>query len=296
MEVPPGYPAITHGKVLRLTKGLYGLKQSGRIWNQKFERTVIKLGFRVIISDKCIFLRVTGDEMAIIALYVDDILVLTKTKSLMDEVKGSIKQAFKVKDSGPVNRILGIQAHRDWKSKTITLEQTQYALKLLHEYGMDRCTPVTTPLDGYESIEPSRPDEERTNQRAYQQRIGSLMYLMTGTRPDLAFAIAKLSQHCHDPTTRHANAVTRVLKYVAGTLDYGLVFKQGGDTVAYSDSAFGDSKLDRKSTYGHVVLRGQAACIWSSRKQRSVATSIIEAEYVALTEAAKTVVWTTRWL
>ena len=122
------------------------------------------------------------------------------------------------------------------------------------------------------------------------------MYLMTGTRPDLAFAIGKLSQFCHDPTVRHANALNRVLKYVAETTHYGIFFQRDASTVAYSDAAYGDDKKDRKSTYGHVVLRGGGACIWTSKKQRGVVTSTTEAEYVGLTEAAKTVVWLTRWL
>ncbi len=147
-----------------------------------------------------------------------------------------------------------------------------------------------------ESIEVTRSDEERTNQQEYQQRIGSLMYLMTGTRPDLAFAIGKLSQFCHDPTVRHANAVNRVFRYLAGTIELGLRFQKDGDPVAYSDAAYGDDKKDRKSTHGHVLMMGQAACIWSSKKQRGVATSTTEAEYVALTAATKTTVWTTRWL
>lgn len=295
MVLPLGYPSTnTKGKALRLLKGLYGLKQSARIWNQKFGHAVTEMGFRPISSDKCIYLRVVGQGLAIIALYVDDILVLTKTESLMKEIKGGIKKAFKVKDSGEVKRILGIQVHRD--SNRIVIEQSQYARKLLQDYGMEQCTPVGTPLDGYESITAARPDEEQADQRAYQQRIGSLMYLMTGTRPDLAFAIGKLSQYCHAPTVRHANAVNRVLRYVAGTTDLGLCYRRDGAPVAYSDSAYGDDKLDRKSTYGHVLMSGQAACIWSSKKQRGVATSTTEAEYVALTEAAKTIVWTTRWL
>ena len=296
MELPPGFPVTmrTRRMVLRLRKGLYGLKQSARIWNQRFAGEVKKMGFKPISADKCIFIRVVGNELAILALYVDDILVLTKTEALMKQIKDQIKKAFKIKDSGEVKRILGIQVHRT--KNGLFIEQSQYARKVLQEYEMDQCTPVATPMDGYESIQPGQPDEERTDQRAYQRRIGSLMYLMTGTRPDLAFAIGKLSQFCHDPTVRHANAVNRVLKYVAGTTDYGILFQRDDSTVAYSDAAYGDDKTDRKSTYGHVVLRGGGACIWTSKKQRGVATSTTEAEYVGLTEAAKTVVWLTRWL
>lgn len=146
---------------------------------------------------------------------------------------------------------------------------------------MDQCTPVATPVDGYESIQPGRPDEERTDQQAYQQCIGSLMYLMTGTRSDLAYIVGKFSQFCHDPTTRHANALNRVLKYVSRTVDYGLHFLHDGDPVVNLDSAYGDDRTDRKSTYGHALRCGYAACIWTSKKQRGVDASTTEAEYVA---------------
>lgn len=282
------------GKALQLLKGLFGLKQSARIWNEKFEAAVKKIGFKSISSDKCIYIRVTDNEIAILGLYVDDILILTKTAKLMNQVKDQIKSAFQVKDSGEVKRILGIQAHRT--DNELTLDQSQYVKKLLQEYGMEDCKPVATPIDGHESLDPARPDEERTDQHAYQKRVGSLMYLMTGTRPDLAFAVSKLSQFCHDPTVRHANALNRVLRYVSGTVNHGLCFRSEGSPVIYSDSAYGDDKNDRKSTYGHALLYGQAACTWTSKKQRGVATSTTEAEYVALTEAAKTIVWTTRWL
>ncbi len=104
------------------------------------------MAFRPISSDKCIYIRVVGSEIVIIGLYVDDILILTKTESLMMETKADIKKAFKVKDSGPVDKILAIQVHRT--KDCIILEQSQYIRKILQEYQMEQCTPVATPLDG----------------------------------------------------------------------------------------------------------------------------------------------------
>ena len=211
----------------------------------------------------------------------------------MKQIKDQIKKAFKVKDFGGVKVILGIQVSRT--KNGITINQSQYARKVLQEYEMDQYTLVATPMDGYKGIQPGHSDEQRTDQRAYQRRIKSLIYLMIGTRPDLTFAIGKLSQFCHNPTVRHINAVNRVLRYVAGTAEYGLHFqRRDGSTIVYSDAAYGDDKTDRKSTYGHVVLRGGGACIWTSKKQRRVTTSTTEAEYIGLTEAAKTVIWLTR--
>lgn len=122
---------------------------------------------------------------------------------------------------------------------------------------MDQCTTVATPIDGYDTINAARSNEERSDQHQYQWKIRSLMYLMKGTRPDLAFAVGKLSQFSSDPIVRHANAVTQVLRYIAGTINFGIYFKSDGGAVAYLDSAYGDDKKDRKSTYGHVLMYGQ---------------------------------------
>lgn len=189
-----------------------------------------------------------------------------------------------------------IQVHRDLKNKILILEQPQYAEKLLRDHSMDQVTPVSTPIDGYTSIAVAHPEEARADQREYQRRIGSLMYLMIGTRPDLAFAIGKLSQFCIDSTIRHMNALNRVLEYVRGTTYLGLRYQSSGEPIGYSDSAYGDDQEDRKSTYGFAFLCGQAACIWYSRKQRDVCTSTTEAEYVGMSEAGKSIVWATRWL
>ena len=119
---------------------------------------------------------------------------------------------------------------------------------------------------------------------------------MTGTRPDLAFTIDKLSQFCHDLTVRYANAVNRVFKYITGITDYGICFRGNNSIIAYSDVAYRDDKNDRKLTYGHVVLQGGGVCIWISKKQRGVAIFTIEVEYVGLTKTVKTIVWLTRWM
>ena len=298
MWQPQGFPDTnaSRGKVLQLVKGLYGLKQSARLWNQRFATAIRAMGFLPTQADSCVFIRHKKDGLAIIGLYVDDILIATKDPEAMKAIKSGIQEAFKCTEAGPVNRILGIQSHRDWEANTVILEQSQYAEKVLRDYDMDQAIPVSTPIDGYTAIEPPQPDEARACQQDYQRRIGSLMYLMTCTRPDLAFAVSKLSQFCTDPTVRHMNALNRVLRYLRGTTCYGLRYQAMGDPVGYADSAYGDNMADRKSTYGFALLCGQAACIWYSHKQRDVTTSTTEAEYISLTEAGKTVVWATKWM
>ena len=217
------------------------------------------MGFKEIHSNKCIFIRTVDQKLIIIALYVNDILVLIKTEGLMKKIKDQIKDAFKVKDSGEIKRILDIQVHRT--KDELTIGQTQYAEKVLQEYGMKHCITIATPIDDYESIQPATSNEVRADQHDYQRRIGSLMYLITDTRPDLTFVVGKLSQFCSDPTIRHMNELNRVLRYVAGTTNHDLHFKRDGGSVIYSNSVYGDDRNNRKSTYGHVLLYEHEAYI-----------------------------------
>ena len=110
-----------------------------------------------------------------------------------------------MKDLGPAQYVLGIRIRRE--GKRVFLDQSNYIKNFLRDYQMDNANPVLTPLDGKESLTPVTADEPRTNQLEYQKRIGSVMYAMVSTRPDLAFAVGKLSQYTHDPATRHRTAL-----------------------------------------------------------------------------------------
>ena len=243
MELPQGYtlPKGYKGRspALKLLKGLYGLKQSGRIWNKKFKAALADMSFRPISADNCVF--ANFDTAVIISLYVDDLLLFTKRMSAIEDVKQQLKKHFKMKDLGEPDTILGIQIKRGkgW----ISINQPVYIKTFLTEYGLENCKAVTTPIDGYEALTPSNNSDPRTNQREYQKRIGHLMHAMRCTQPDIAFAVSKLSQWCQDPAVRHRTAVDRVMKYLKGTADVAIVYKRGG-LIGYSDSAFGDDRCD----------------------------------------------------
>ena len=163
--MPLGYE-VAGNQVLRLRKGLYGLKQSTQNWNQQFESALSHMDFSTISTDKCIYVRVMGEDITIIGLYVDDILILAKAQAIIEETKAGIKRAFKVKDTGPVHRILGIQVHR--RGSITILKQSQYAMRILQEYCMDQCTTVATPIDGYVTINAARSNEKQSDQHQYQ--------------------------------------------------------------------------------------------------------------------------------
>lgn len=126
-------------------------------------------------------------------------------------VKAALIKEYNMKDGGKASFILGIRIRRDVEGKRLALDRSTYIRKFLRDYDMEDCRPVTTPIDGYHALTPSGPADERTNQVEYQKRIGSLMYAMVGTRPDIAFAVCKLSQYCQDPCVRHRTALDRVL-------------------------------------------------------------------------------------
>ena len=299
MSMPEGIPRTkqNEGKVLHILKGLYGLKQSGRIWARKFRDTIQNFGFAPISADNCIFIKQFDKDTCLIALYVDDIVIATKRTSTYKKVKNYLTSSFKVTDSGPLTGILGIRITQDHANGVFAMDQTKYVESMLARHGMTDCNPVSTPIDGYDGIQPALKNEQRADQKEYQQLVGELMFLNIATRPDLSFAISKLSQFCTDPTVRHFNTLRRVLKYLRNTPNLGLFFNRDGCQPKYfTDAAYADDKNDRRSTYGYVMINSDAACVWYSRKQRSVATSTVEAEYLALSEGCKSSIWATRWI
>ena len=297
MKLPEGYPrtAANKNKVWHLLKGLYGLKQSGRLWARKFRKEITKFDFKPITADTCIFKKTFKDgEVCLIALYVDDIIIATKRTATFKRVKQMIESAFKVTDSGLLTGVLGVRVNQT--PDRITIDQAHYIETLLEKHGMSDCKPVDTPIAGYTGILPADDNEPRADQREYQQVVGGIMFANIATRPDLAFAISKLSQFCHDPTIRHHNALFRVLKYLKGTANHGLVFVKGLKPQYYSDAAFADNSVDKRTTAGFLMMNAGAACVWYSRKQRIVVTSTVEAEYVALAEGSKSAIWADRWM
>lgn len=295
MEIPQGYqvPSNQRDGVLRLLRPLYGLKQSGREWNIKVKRHLKSIGFTPITSDNCVFINKTTH--VIIALYVDDLLIFAKNMAPINKVKSELFKEYKIKDGGKASFILGMRIRRE--GKRLVLDQSTYIRNFLREFGMENSHSVATPIDGYHALTPSEPSEPRTDAFEYQQRVGKVMYAMTGTRVDLAQSMGKLSQYCQDPAVRHRTAMDRLLRYLNGTVDLTLVFDftdPGGYPVCYADASYGDDKIDRKSTYGHTLLIGNASVTWTSKKQRTIATSTTEVEYVAMCQASKNILWATR--
>ena len=176
----------------------------------------------------------------------------------------------------------------------IVLSQKSYALRILEQSGMSECNPAHTPLESRCKF--GKESHPSVNSTIYQSLMGSLRYL-THTRPDLMFSVGYLSRYMENPTTEHMSAVKRILRYVKGTLDLGLVYKKneaGIKLVGYSDSDYAGDPDDRKSTTGMAFFLGNNLICWASQKQKIVALSSCEAEYVAATTAACQGIWLAR--
>jgi len=203
---------------------------------------------------------------------------------------------FKMKDLGSVSEFLGIEITRDRAARTLRLSQTSYIAKILERFQMSECKPTATPM--VQSSKPSSEDSEPLPADVpYRSAIGSLMYLMICTRPDLGFAVGRLSQHCENPLKCHWNAVKRVYRYVKGTQDMGIVYDaKSADSsdipiIGYSDSDWAGCNDSRKSTEAYVFLLTGGAISWRSKKQSIVALSSCEAEYISACTAAKEAIW-----
>ena len=280
------------GKVCKLKRCIYGLKQSPREWYGRLTSYLIPYGFSIATFDPCVLLHDSGSFF--LAMYVDDITLFgSNDNPLMDDVKKILKREFKVTDLGNLHWILGIKI--DFTPSGITLSQRAYIEKILSRFGMENCHAVSTPIDPKHRLQASKPEDrlESDEISTYQQMIGSLMYAVTGTRPDLAYTVSHLSQFSSSPNHVHQSAVKRVLRFLRGSTDYSLIYKYNQPLAieAFSDASLGNCLDTRRSFWGYITQLGTATITWRSRRQRSVATSSVEAEYMALSMTAKHMIW-----
>jgi hypothetical protein len=186
--------------VCKLLKSLYGLKQAPKQWHEKFDRTLTSASFVVNEADKCEYYRYGGGEGVILCLYVDDILIFRMSLDVIKETKDFLSNNFEMKDLGEANVILNIKLLREGNGG-ITLVQSHYVEKVLSRFGYSECEPAPTPYDPSKLLKKNR--RISRDQLRYSQIIGSLMYLASATRPDISFAVSKLSWFVSNPGDDH---------------------------------------------------------------------------------------------
>ena len=289
MEIPPGFGTEqTTGKVCRLKKSLYGLKQSPRAWFDRFRRAVWNMGYGQCNGDHTVFYRHTNKKITIVAVYVDDIIITGDDEEEIKRVKGCLSKEFEVKDLGNLKYFLGIEVART--EKGISLCQRKYTLDLLSDMGMMGCRAAPTPIEQNHQV--TAQSGELVNKEDYQKLVGRLLYLCH-TRPDITYAVGVVSRYMHEPRSGHLDIVHRILRYLKGTPGKGLWFAKSGhlEVDGYSDSDWASCQDDRRSTSGYCVFVGGNLVSWRSKKQAVVSRSTAEAEYRALSQGLCEMLW-----
>lgn len=295
MELPENTQS-SH-RFCRLKKSIYGLKQASRVWYQELDKTLCKMGLQRAKSDPCIFFKPDSERFLIVAVYVDDLLILSSNKKDKQRLKNELKQTFRMKDLGEAHHILGMRILRDRQKGIITLDQSTYIKKMLDHFGMEDCKETCTPLALNQILSKDmspKTDEERESMKniPYREAIGSLLYTSQGSRPDICHAVGVLSRFSNDPGQSHWSAVKRVFLYLKGTADKTLSFSKHNDNlIGYSDSDWANDKDDRRSTTGYIFCNAGGAISWNSKKQPTVALSTTESEYMALSAATQELLW-----
>jgi hypothetical protein len=290
---PPGFVDDKQPRhVLKLTKALYGLRQAPRAWYEKLDASLSDLGFSRSAVEHAVYRRKSTTGFLLVGVYVDDLIITGTNEDDIQKFKDEMHNLFKMSDLGQLSYYLGIEVKQE--KGEITLCQQAYAAKILEKAGMKNCNPCHTPMEC--RLKLSKDDgAEKVDATMYRSVIGSLRYLVN-TRPDIAHAVGIASRYMEAPSTSHWAVVKQILRYLQGTLSYGCRYKAGGETVltGYSDSDFAGDIDDRKSTMGVVFFLGDNLVTWSSQKQKTVALSSCEAEYVAASTAACQGIWLNR--
>lgn len=297
--VNPKYP----NKVCKLKRSIYGLKQASRSWNICFDEKVKEFGFSKSKDEPCVYVRASGSAVVFLVLYVDDILLIGSDVTTLQEVKTWLGSCFSMKDMGEAAYILGIKIYRDRSKRLIGLSQSTYIDKVLKRFKMQDSKKGNLPmLHGMalsKSQCPSSQKElEEMSRVPYASAVGSIMYAMLCTRPDVSYALSMTSRYQANPGQSHWVAVKNILKYLRRTKEMFLVF--GGSeelrVTGYSDASFQTDKDDCRSQSGFVFLLNGGAISWRSSKQDTVADSTTESEYIAASEAAKEAVWMKKFI
>jgi hypothetical protein len=307
MEMPEGYRE--DGFVFKLEKALYGLKQAPRNWYLMVSiflkaKEARDMGFTECVSDPCLFWKRTHTgRLIFIFLFVDDFQVgyHRDDREEWTGLKQLLIDRFRTKDMGESKWILGMRIQRDRVAGTLTLDQELYVSKALEKFGLAECKSMSTPAL---SAQEKESDEDGAGAPAdkdlFMQIVGTLLYATISTRPDISFAVQKLSRHMQAPLKRHMVAAERTLRYLSGTKELGLTFgrthqqtdnKQQLVVSAFADADWANDKVDRKSITGWVAKLCGDVISWASKKQRTVAQSTCEAELYAEAAAINEVLW-----
>ena len=285
------------GKVARLWKAIYGLKQASRMWNLHIDGILASMGFIRLTGDHGVYFKWDGENRVWLALYVDDIFLISLSLANIVESKKTLGADMKVKDMGVAQYLLGIELRRrqlGMQDGDILLVQEKYVIEILKQFDMLECKSASTPLEPSVKLtlkDSPRDDvgKARMEQYPYRQVVGKLMYLAICTRPDICQAVSELSRFNSNPGMKHWEGAMRVLRYLKGTADVGLLYKKGEskDIWGYVDASHTSCPDTNKGRAAYVFMSGGAPVSWASKRVGSGSLSSCETEYMGLTLAAQ---------
>lgn len=301
MKIPDGMDTdgSLRGKVLRLNRAIYGLKQAGRVWNQSLDSKLKQIGWTPAMADECLYRHQNG---SLLCVHVDDILLVPTMD--VDKLKGDLCGIFKAKDLGIASNYLGMKVEQT--SQGISLTSSTFVRKLLDSFSASfksrdcessfnaRKTPMD--IDDIVSKDDSpvvgSAEHNAMKSKPFRAFVGSVSWLSLTTRPDIAFTVLQLAKVQSNPAFKHWEICKKLYRYLLGTVDAGLFYRKGLCRVAgFCDSSWGEGTDERRSTTGWVFMVNDTAISWGSRLQKTVSTSSTEAEYMAITEATKETLW-----
>jgi hypothetical protein len=263
LRPPPG-ANTDKSLVWHLHRPLYRLKQSSRQWYQEVYAKFTNLGFTRLEADHSIFQRGKGSQLIIVAIYVNDMLIFAESINILMSFNRQLSNTFPISDLSEARWILNMEIIRNQNDCTISISQERYVETILECYSMSECHPVATPMVA--GLKLQKLDEAESDTSEYQKRLGSLMYAMLGTHPELAHPIAILSQHSTTPGPTHFAALNRVFRYLRGASDMKLIYCGKPDHLElsrYIDADWANDINDRRSVGGHVFLLTGGAISWS---------------------------------
>lgn len=267
MKQPPGYEDKSKPHYwCTLDKALYGLKQAPRAWYSRLSNKLKQLGFVPSKVDTSLFFYRKGNHVIFMLVYVDDIIVASSSQEAVDASLRDLEKDFAIKDLGDLHYFLGIQVER--KDGELLMKQERYAREILKRVNMQLCKSVKTPLCTTEKLSITNGTRLGVeDSKRYRSIVGALQYL-TLTRPDLSFAVNKVCQFLHSPTTTHWEAVKRILRYVQGTIGLVIKIRKSKSILvsAFSDADWAGCPDDRRTIGGFAVFLGCSIISWCARK------------------------------
>ncbi len=281
-------------KVALLNKALYGLKQAPHLWYKTLHDLLMSLGFCWLDFNHSMFVW----NGVIIAVYVDDFLLVEKDKSAIQDVKQCLNDTFKMSDLSPVFYYLGMKVKQNCAERTICLTQTAYINKVLQTFQQSQAVSVNTSMNSDAVfMKKSTTQADITVIWQYQKAVRSLMYIMLQTHSDIIFVIFTVSQFAQNFNMSHYNAVKRIFKYLAGTMNLSVIYDiTDNGLIDYTDADWSGCHNIRKFTEAYLFLLYEGFISWCFKRQQFVALSLTEAKYMAETQAMKEAIWLRRFL